>query len=76
MTNETETQKMAKASLEAAEILKKNIVLNTKQILQILGISRTTFASLRKEKDFPKPLGNGNRHIWSSRDIAKWTKTV
>ena len=62
-------------SLSPKQIVSKNILLNIEQLTKVLAISRTTLDKYRKQKSFPKPVGQSGRPRWITEEIIKWIKT-
>jgi predicted DNA-binding transcriptional regulator AlpA len=56
------------------EIVNNNFYVNTKQILMIFGITRTTFDKWRK-KNFPKAIFITTRPLWKTSDVIQWASS-
>ena len=59
-----------------AERLKTPAILRTKDVLNVVGIARTTLWRRVKSGDFPQPVrlgGAGSRAVgWRSGDVEQW----
>ena len=51
-------------------------IYRVKDLVEILGISRTTIYRMRKREDFPRPVSLGDRAKgWLREDIEAWVKS-
>ena len=63
------------AAKVAPAILQKKIY-RVKDLVEILGISRTTIYRMRKTGEFPRPISLGDRAKgWLWEDIEEWVKS-
>lgn len=47
-------------------------MLRQSQILEVLGVSRTTFYRLRRDTDFPKPVRMLGLLRWRKDEVQAW----
>lgn len=50
-------------------------LLSVKQVLGLMGISRSTLYAMMRAKEFPKPVQIAKRRIgWLNSDVEEWLK--
>lgn len=48
--------------------------LRTKQVLELVALSRTTIYRLSHKGEFPKPVRIGSASVWCESEIKSWMK--
>jgi len=46
------------------------------ELVQLIGVSRSTIYRLIKENKFPRPLKIGKISLWAKEDIERWLKEL
>lgn len=56
----------------AITLIAEKFFLNTKEILKVFNVTRTTFNKWKKLSSFPKPIYLTSRPIWKTQEILDW----
>lgn len=52
------------------------LLFNTKEVMQLTGLSRSYIYKLMEENKFPKPLKVGSHNAWKLEQLEQWIESL